>query len=119
MLSTTDPQVIPLISTAVGVLAGIIAGACAFYVARELKRVKSVQLDIAELFERLEALTARFTRFQKREGMREVREQKTAQKDLQDEAKAILAEAGVAPGAPGQSRGAPVASKQELYRRRH
>lgn len=118
-LSTFSPHVIPMIFTILGVLSGIIAGACAYYVARELRALKTLRLDVGELFERLEALTARFTTFQKRENMRKVREEKTSQKDLQEEAAAILAQAQGGAGGSGQSRSGGVVSKTALYRRRH
>lgn len=116
-LSTGYPQLIPIVFGSLGVLSGIIAGALAYYVAREARSIKPLKLDIAELFERLEALTDRFTRFQRREGMREVRKEKTSQKDLLDEAKEIVAQGAAPARGAGQPAGGRV-GKTDLYRRR-
>ena len=116
-LSTTSSQLIPVLFTIAGVLSGIVAGACAYYVARIYRQIKPLKLDVAELYERLEALTDRFTRFQRREGMREVRKEKTSQKDLLDEAQAIVAQGATTPRGAGQPAGARM-GKTELYRRR-
>lgn len=116
-LSTLSTQVIPIVSTIAGVLGGIIAGACAYYVARELRALKSLRLDVAEVFERVEALTERFTRFQKREGMREARKEKTSQGDLLEEARALVAQGAAPIGGAGQPASGRM-GKAELYRRR-
>ena len=79
--------------------------------------MKSLRLDVSELYERVEALTERFTRFQRREGMREARKEKTSQADLVEEAQAILAQNKGSSGRSGQPSSSAL-GKTELYRRR-
>lgn len=113
-MSTASPQLIHSLLTVAALLFTLVSGACAFYVARQLRSLQTMKLDLSELFERQEALTDRFTRFQKREGMRATREEKTSQQDALEQAKAIIA-ANASPS--GQSGNAP-GSKADLYRRR-
>lgn len=71
--------------------------------------ISDAQADIADVRDR-------FSRFQKREGMRVARAEKTSQADLQAEAERILAAAGGVPGQPGQP-GGPSHDKAALYAR--
>lgn len=92
-----------------------------FYLNRLLLRefpgrstIESMRLELGETAGNLADLGDRFTRFQRREGMRAARAEKTSQADLQAEAQRILAEAGVSPasaGLPDNSAG----SKTALY----
>jgi hypothetical protein len=119
-MSTAFTQLIHSISTPLVLLCTLGCIACAVYVARAavgVKRLKSLGLDVSELYERQEALQERFTSFQKRENMRATRREKTSSDDLKREAAAILEQAQGGAGTPGQSAGGPVASKADLYRR--
>jgi TolA-binding protein len=71
--------------------------------------ISDAQADIADLRDR-------FTRFQKREGMRAARQEKETAASLKEQAMAILAQG--APGAAGNvPSGDPAAVKAELRRR--
>ena len=70
--------------------------------------------EVQEFSGELADLTDRFSRFQKREGMRSARAEKTAQVDLKEEAAAIIAAAKVQPAPEYQG---PMAKKMHLYRR--
>ena len=72
-----------------------------------------MKLDLSDLQGRFEDLTDRFTRFQKREGMRDARAGKEAQRDALAEAKAIID----AHGGGAQQPAAGSSSKLDLYRR--
>lgn len=76
-----------------------------------------LRLEISSLTEQTEALYDRFTRFQKREGMRDARQEKTRQADIQREAQEILAALPQQRTEPED--GTPFSNKLGLYRRRH
>ena len=73
-----------------------------------------LKLEIAEYAAQTEALYDRFTRFQKRENMREVRQEKTSQEALRREAAEILAATQQQQPAADDT---PFAAKRDLYRR--
>lgn len=123
-LSTVDPQIVHILCTVGALLAAL---GCTLFCLRLRQRVNAefpgrseiarLTGAVAELDGELGALRDRFSRFQKREGMRAAREEKTSQKDLLEEAKALVAQGASPAGSAGQSAGGRM-GKAELYRRR-
>lgn len=71
--------------------------------------IRDLKLDVVQLSGEMADLTDRFSRFQKREGMRNARAEKTTQQDLLADAEKIIA--GGATGSPGAVPGQPAPGK--------
>lgn len=118
MLSTgVTPQWLAYIST-VALFFSLCACAFCLYYVRVIRTefpsktlLNSVRAEIDTLSGDIADLTARFSRFQKREGMREAREAKKSSADLQAEALAILNTDGSSPPDSGSH------PKADLYKR--
>ena len=123
-LFTANPQIVHILLTLGALLASL---GCTLFCLRLWRRVSAefpgrseiarLTGAVAELDGELGALRERFSRFQKREGMRAAREAKTSQKDLLEEAKALVAQGATPAGGAGQPAGSRM-GKAELYRRR-
>jgi hypothetical protein len=118
MLSTGYPQDIPaLIAFGTG-LVSLFAILLSIYVAWKQSKLAATKPDVnrlrAEVSEQsgeLSDLRDRFSRFQKREGLRVAREEKKSQADLIAEAQALQAQA------QGDIENKSVSSKRDLYKR--
>lgn len=113
MLSTAYPQVFPILAT----IALVFSIAGFFYLRNKYLRdfpgrakINALALEVGELASATEALNDRFTRFQRREGMRDARSAKERERDILAQAHEIAAQ-----GAP-QEPDAPT-DKLNLYRR--
>lgn len=105
-LSTTNPQLIHWLLTTAALFAAIGAMGWAFYLKRLLLKefpgsttINAMRAEVAEFSGQIADLTERFARFQKREGMRTARDEKSKSEELKRQALAIMAEAGH--GEPG------------------
>lgn len=99
MLSTTLTEVYAVAALVVACVGTLIAIATTWNVARLKHReiptkndVQRLQIDVTDCYGRVEDLSERFTRFQKREGLRVAREEKKSQADLQAEALQLMNE---------------------------
>jgi len=112
MLSTAFPQLFHIASI-IGLLTAI--GGFIYLRIKYLRdfpgraKINALSLEVAELAQATEALNDRFTRFQKREGMRDARSAKERERDILAQAQQIAAEAGSADDSGGD--------KLALYRR--
>ena len=79
--------------------------------------INRLRAEVDQFSGELADLTDRFSRFQKREGMRAARIEKTAQKDVQQEAADIIAAAKIQPERQEPEYQGPMANKLHLYRR--
>lgn len=77
------------------------------------RAINKLRAEIDEFSGDLADLTERFSRFQKREGMRTARAEKASAADIQAQAAAILAEKQLSPQTPSDG---PMAGKLHLYR---
>lgn len=118
MFPTTLSTVFILASLAVSFTATLVCVALTYTVVRKARRnlpttqhIQRLQIDIQDCYGRLEDLSERFTRFQKREGLRVAREEKKSQADLLEEARQIQARA------TSDIENKSVHSKADLYRR--
>lgn len=116
MLSTTMTEVYALAALVVACVGTLIAIGVTWNVARLKHReiptkndVQRLQIDVQDCYGRVEDLSERFTRFQKREGLRVAREEKKSQADLQAEALQLMNQKQEAAGA--------VSPKADLYKR--
>lgn len=98
-MSTVNPQLIHMLLTGFALL--ITAGCLAqvFYLKRYFSKenpsktlINSLRAEVSQFSGELADLQDRFTRFQKREGMRHARAEKTGQQDLLAEAEQLVAE---------------------------
>lgn len=112
-MSTTYPQVILIASF----ICHIIAFGGLFYLRNKILRdfpgrstINTLSLEVGELAQATTALNERFTRFQKRDGMREARSAKEREQEILAQAHAIAAEGGSEEPAAGTD-------KLALYRR--
>jgi hypothetical protein len=80
------------------------------------KLINRLRAEVDEFSGELADLTERFSKFQKREGMRAARATKEQQQTLKEEAEAILAQAASEPAQQSGYTG-PMADKLHLYRR--
>lgn len=118
MLSTAYPQLFEIIILVAVCVVSLLSIFSTWYVVRRANKelptknhVSRLQIDIQDAYGRLEDLSERFTRFQKREGLRVAREEKKTQADLVAEAQALQAQA------TGDIENKTVSPKRELYKR--
>ena len=114
-LSTAYPQVVLLIPSALALLVSLAALWFSVKVYREFSNdfpgkseINRVRGEVADFSGQIADLADRFSRFQKREGMRVAREEKETQRSLREQAQEVLA----AQGAPDTATG-----KAALYKR--
>lgn len=115
-----SPQLIHNLITACQILGTIAALGGVVYLRRLILKefpsratLESMKREVGELNGDLSDLSDRFSRFQKREGMRVARAEKTSQADLLAQATEILANQQQQPVDPN----APLAGKIGLYRK--
>ncbi len=113
MLDTAYPQLIDIVILTVTGLVSLAVIALTFYVGHKSRRdfpsrqeINRLSGEVSQQSGELADLRERFSRFQKREGLRQAREQKASEADLKAEAAAIL---------QGQDTGGN--SKLDLYRK--
>jgi len=113
MLSTAYPQVFHILS----IIALCVSIAGIFYCKNKILRdfpgrttITAMQLEVGELSQATADLNDRFTRFQRREGMRDARSAKEREQDILAQAQQIAAQ-----GASDEPQGD---DKRALYRRR-
>jgi len=113
MLSTAYPQVFHVVA----LIALIASIASFFYLRNKYLRdfpgrttIEKLRAEVADLYGAHADLTDRFSRFQRKEGMREVRSAKQREQEILAEAQAIAGEAAPQEAADGD--------KLALYRRR-
>lgn len=115
-MNTLDPQLIHSLINSIALLASFVILAYAIQLVRKTRQQtpsESLVFELRAEVERFSGMVAdleeRFSRFQKREGMRAARAEKTAQKDLQAEAAELVASASGNQALPGSS------PKAQLY----
>jgi len=118
MLSTTYPQLMEIIVLIAVCVVSLLSIGTTSYVVRRLNReqptkteINNLRGEVAEQSGDLADLRDRFSRFQKREGLRFAREEKKTQADLVAEAQALQAQA------TGDIENKTVSPKRELYKR--
>jgi hypothetical protein len=77
--------------------------------------INRLRAEVDEFSGELADLTDRFSKFQKREGMRTARAEKERQLSLKEQAEEIIAQAQAQPAQPSNYDG-PMANKLHLYR---
>lgn len=122
---TANPQLIHILLTAFALLASTVVLTYVVYLSRWFRKenptkslVNELRKEVSQYSGELADLEDRFSRFQKREGMRHARSQKTSDGDLRAEAEQIIAQG--AQGAPvGSPNGSGVTTgrspKADLY----
>ena len=119
-MPTIDAQLIHMVINSVALLGITVVLALTVRLVRKIRRERPSESLVNELRAEVERFTGlladleeRFSRFQKRQGMRHAREQKESQRDLVAEAASLVSGNAGQPG--GNSAQGP--TKVELYRR--
>lgn len=119
-MELTDPRLLYAF-TAIAVLVGIIIPiSLIYFVVRQVradfpgkKLINELRAETAAFSGEVADLTERFSRFQKREGMRVARDEKQAQRTLKEQAQQIMAQNAAGAGVPQD----PAEAKRQLRMR--